>query len=394
MKILFVHNRYQHAGGEDSVLDAEMALMSKNGHVVTLSLQENDAINSFSSKLKTFLYVAYSNFYKQWMTGEINKYKPDIVHVHNFFPLLTPSIYDACIEKNIPVIQTLHNYRTMCPGALLMRSGKICELCVKGSAYQSVLHGCYRNSVVGTFAVARMVEHHRAKDTWSTKVNRFIALTKFARNKFIAAGFPEYKIRVKPNFSDNSQSAYDDVNFKRKGGLFVGRLSQEKGVGTLIEAWHDLDIPLKVAGTGPLEGELTDSQNEFVTALGMLDHDSVKKEMRKAAFLVMPSEWYEGFPMVLVEAFSQGLPVVASRLGGMAEIVEDGITGLHFEAGNAKDLAEKVQWMHDHPEECQQMGLNARKVFEEKYTADKNYEILMGIYQEAIDDAEAKKNVI
>jgi glycosyltransferase involved in cell wall biosynthesis len=391
MKILFVHNRYQHAGGEDSVLDAEMSLMSKNGHAVTLSLQENDAITSFSSKLKAFLDVAYSNTYKQWMSREINKHKPDIVHVHNFFPLLTPSIYDACVEKNLPVIQTLHNYRTMCPGALLMRDGKICELCIKGSAYQSVLHGCYRDSIVGTFAVARMVENHRAKGTWDTKVNRFIALTEFARNKFIEAGFPEEKIRVKSNFSDNPPLSNADENFKRNGALFVGRLSQEKGLGTLIDAWSDLDIPLKVAGTGPLESELTHLKNSAVIALGMLDQNSVRKEMSIAAFLVMPSEWYEGFPMVLVEAFSQGLPVVASRLGGMAEIVEDGITGLHFEAGNAKDLAEKVQWMYDHPEECKQMGLNARKVFEQKYTADKNYEILMDIYQEAINDT--KKNM-
>jgi len=391
MKILFVHNRYQHVGGEDTVLSAEMVLMSTNGHDVVSSIQNNDAITSLSSKLKTFFNINYSYASRQWMVDEIKKHAPDVVHVHNFFPLLTPSIYDACLDKNIPVIQTLHNYRTMCPGALLMRDGKVCELCVKGSAYQSVLHGCYRNSVVGTFAVARMVENHRREGTWNIKVNRFIALTEFARNKFIEAGFPEEKIRVKPNFSDNPCPSNDDECFKRNGALFVGRLSEEKGLATLIDAWHDLDIPLKVAGIGPLESELTHLKNSTVIALGRLDQDSVQKEMRKAAFLVMPSKWYEGFPMVLVEAFSQGLPVVASRLGGMAEIVEDGITGLHFEAGNGKDLAEKVQWMYDHPEECQQMGLNARKVFEEKYTADKNYEILMSIYQEAIDDAEAKK---
>ena len=172
--------------------------------------------------------------------------------------------------------------------------------------------------------------------------------------------------------------------------LFVGRISQEKGLGTLIEAWHKLNIPLRVAGTGPLSKKLAHLDIRFVMALGMLDQNSVQEEMRRAAFLVMPSECYEGFPMVLVEAFSQGLPVVASRLGEMAEIVEDSVTGLHFESGNAKDLAEKVQWMHDHPDECSQMGLNAREIFEEKYTAEKNYEILMGVYQEAIEDANVK----
>lgn len=390
MKILQVHNIYKLTGGEDSVLDAEKILLQKYGHNVSTFKVTNDNIKGFINKIKAGLSVSYSPKSKEELSLVLRDFKPDLVHVHNFFPLLTPSIYDACVEKNIPVIQTLHNYRTMCPGALLMRDGKICELCVKGSAYKSVLHGCYRDSIIGTFAVARMVENHRAKGTWNTKVNRFIALTEFARNKFIEAGFPKEKIRVKSNFSSDSSSNTNDTNLKKNGALFVGRLSQEKGLGTLIETWSDLDIPLKVAGTGPLESELTHLKNSAVTALGMLDQNSVRKEMSRAAFLVMPSEWYEGFPMVLVEAFSQGLPVVASRLGGMAEIVEDGITGLHFETGNEKDLAVKVQWLHDHPEESRQMGLNARKVFEQKYTADKNYEILMDIYQDAINDSKKK----
>jgi glycosyltransferase involved in cell wall biosynthesis len=390
VKILQVHNIYKLTGGEDSVLDAEKILLQKYGHNVSTFKVTNDNIKGFINKIKAGLSVSYSPKSKEELSLVLRDFKPDLVHVHNFFPLLTPSIYDACVEKNIPVIQTLHNYRTMCPGALLMRDGKICELCVKGSAYKSVLHGCYRDSIIGTFAVARMVENHRAKGTWNTKVNRFIALTEFARNKFIEAGFPKEKIRVKSNFSSDSSSNTNDTNLKKNGALFVGRLSQEKGLGTLIETWSDLDIPLKVAGTGPLESELTHLKNSAVTALGMLDQNSVRKEMSRAAFLVMPSEWYEGFPMVLVEAFSQGLPVVASRLGGMAEIVEDGITGLHFETGNEKDLAVKVQWLHDHPEESRQMGLNARKVFEQKYTADKNYEILMDIYQDAINDSKKK----
>jgi len=393
-RILFVHNVYQHAGGEDSVLDAEISLFRKNGHQVELFHVKNDSILGLFDKVKVVINLNYKKASKIKLKNKLIEFNPHVVHVHNFFPLLTPSIYDACLEVGVPVVQTLHNYRTMCPGALLMRDGKICELCLKGNAYQSVLHGCYRNSIVGTFAVARMVESHRRRGTWKTKVNRFIALTEFARNKFIDAGFPEEKIKVKPNFSGDSCANTNYINLKRNGALFVGRLSQEKGLGTLIEAWSDLDIPLKVAGTGPLENELNNSKSNAVIALGMLEQDFVQKEMRKSAFLVMPSEWYEGFPMVLVEAFSQGLPVVASRLGGMAEIVEDGVTGLHFEAGNAKDLAEKVQWMHDHPEECKEMGLNARKVFEEKYTAEKNYELLMNIYQEAIEDAGAKKNVV
>lgn len=383
MKILYVHNRYQHAGGEDSVLYAEMKLMSGRGHVVSLALQENDAIKSFSSKVNVFLDVSYSKKNKRWMRDEIKKYQPDVIHVHNFFPLLSPSIYDACLELDVPVVQTLHNYRILCPGALLMRDGKVCELCIKGTAYQSILYRCYKSSFIGTYAVARMVEKHRASGTWNIKVNQFIALTEFARSKFIEAGFPEEKISVKPNFLNVTQTS---ANQKKSGALFIGRVSREKGISTLIKAWQSLDIPLRVAGTGPLEHELTNLKNNFVVSLGMLDRLSVQKEMSRAAFLVMPSVWYEGFPMVIVEAFSQGLPVIASHLGGMAEIIENGVTGLHFEVGNAKDLAEKVLWAHNHPEECRQMGLNARKVFEQKYTAEKNYEMLINIYHQVIED--------
>ena len=387
MKILFVHNRYQQVGGEDAVCDAEMALLSMNRHSASLALHDNSAINSFPSRVKAFLDVTYSNKSRQWMRDEICKHKPDVVHVHNFFPLLSPSIYDACIESGIAVVQTLHNYRTICPGALLMRDGNICEDCMNGSAYLSVRHRCYRGSAIGTFAVARMVQKHRALGTWNSKVNRFIVLTEFARSKFISAGFPEDKILVKPNFSVDSQANENGGNQKRVGALFVGRISQEKGVTTLINAWRTLGIPLRVAGTGPLDHEVASLTGGVVTFLGMLDQNAVRKEMSRAAFLVMPSECYEGFPMVLVEAFSLGLPVVASRLGAMAEIVEDGITGLHFEAGNAKDLVHKVKWMQEHPAERHQMGRNARKAYEEKYTPERNYKILMNIYQEAIEDA-------
>ncbi len=387
MNILFVHNNYQHAGGEDAVLQAEMNLVVTNGERVNLANRDNLHINTIIDKLKVFMDVVYSSNSKQWMLDRINQHNPDIVHVHNFFPLLTPSIYDACIDLAVPVVQTLHNYRTICPGALLMRNRKICEDCITDSAYKAVGHSCYRNSMIGSFAVARMVDHHRKNGTWQDKVNRFIALTKFARKKFVEANFPKDKIIVKPNFVlDNNVSIKSDRDGCREGALFVGRLSAEKGVSTLLNTWKDLNITLRIAGSGPLDVMLNDNQNCKILHLGNLDKTSVLAEMNNAAFLVMPSEGYEGFPMVLVEAFSSSLPVIASRLGGMAEIVEDGVTGLHFEAGNTDDLASKVLWMNEHPEECRQMGQNARKVYEEKYTPEKNYEMLMDIYQQAIDD--------
>ena len=392
MNILFIHNMYKQSGGEDTILQSELAILAQNGHKTEQAGQQNARIQSLVDKTKVFKNILYSHQSRQWMSLQINCFKPDIVHVHNFFPLLTPSIYDACIEAGVPVVQTLHNYRTICPGALLMRNGKICEKCITGSPYQAILHRCYRNSIPGSWAVARMVAYHRNKQTWQYKVDRFIALTQFGKQKFIEAGFPGKKIVVKPNFCEVVYSRGNGQDSKRRGALFVGRLSDEKGVATMLEAWHGLDIPLRVAGGGPLFAGNDGKHDGYVEFLGQITGEQVAVEMGQASFLVMSSEWYEGFPMVLVESFAHGLPVVASRLGGMAEIVQDGITGLHFEPGNSKDLAEKVLWMNNHSDECRQMGKNARKEYEEKYTPEKNYEMLMDIYKKTIENYEIKNS--
>lgn len=385
--VLIVHNSYLHLGGEDSVVNNEQKLLSKYGIKTDFYHKNNSEINRFST-LVTAINTRYSYRSKKDFRKFLSKLRPDIVHVHNFFPLLSPSIYDACIEEKVAVVQTLHNYRTVCPGALLTRNGEICENCLKGSPYQSVIYGCYRNSRLATLAVANMVAYHKRKRTWNNKVDCFIALTKFAKMKFIEAGFPENNISVKPNFVWDNLSQNQPLSIdkeRKKNALFVGRLSKEKGVMTLLKSWEEVQIDLQIVGAGPLDLNALVDKGKFVHFLGQLDGSSVLKLMKESAFLVMPSEWYEGFPMVLVEAFSQGLPVVGSRLGSMAEIIQDGVTGLHFEAGNAADLAEKVRWMDEHPNEREQMGRNARKVYEENYTPEKNYQILMGIYQKAVE---------
>ena len=386
MKSLIVHNNYKTSGGELTVVKAEITVLQNHRIETNLLEVTNDNLIGIIKLFNVARTTCYSTKSKEFLLKRIDYFRPDIVHVHNFFPLLTPSIYDACIEAGVPVVQTLHNYRTLCPGALLMRKGEICEKCLTGSPYQAILHRCYRDSIPGTWAVARMVAYHRRKRTWQHKVNRFIALTQFAKQKFVQAGFPERNIFVKPNFCQASVERVGLRPEKRNGALFVGRLSEEKGVTTLLDGWRGLDIPLRVAGDGPLLVENRKRHQNNIEFLGRLTGEQVKKEMSLASFLVMPSEWYEGFPMVLVEAFANGLPVVVSRLGSMAEIVEDGKTGLHFEPGNPQDLAQKVQWMHEHLEECRIMGNNAKKVFEEKYTPEKNYEMLMDVYRQAINE--------
>ena len=315
------------------------------------------------------------------MAGEITAFGPDVVHVHNFFPLLTPAIYDACRDAGVPVVQTLHNYRTICAGAMLMRSGRPCEDCIGSSPYRAVLHGCYWDSRPASLAVARMVAMHRRRGTWETKVDRFIALTEFAKNRFVKAGFPADRIVVKPNFVEDRTVG----EAARGGALFVGRLSPEKGINTLLRAWDGLDAPLRIAGDGPLLDSLSGADMTNVSVLGRTKPEAVSGEMARAEFLVMPSEWYETFGLVIVEAFCQGLPVIASRLGAMAEIIEDGVTGLHFTPGDAANLAAKVRWAASHPDEMRRMGANARRVYEKKYTPEANYRQLMAIYAAAMN---------
>ena len=393
MKILFCHNTYRLKGGEDQVCDKERALLTQQGNEVVLHLRNNEQIKSIKDKLSTSLQLNYSHSEKNALLHQLEEQQPSVVHVHNFFPILTPAIYDACVESNTPVIQTLHNYRTICPSALLMRDGKLCETCINHSPYHAVLHKCYRDSMIGSFFVANMVAYHRKHKTWLTRVNRFVALTHFAKSKFVEAGFPADKIRVKPNFIEDPFKGQKTLPIKQQQALFVGRFSQEKGVSVLLEAWQSIQYPLQLAGDGPtFDNCKGQSFTDYIHFLGSQTSEQVHLLMSQAQFLVMPSIWYEGFPMVLVEAFAHGVPVICSRLGGMAEIVEDRVTGLHFEAGNADDLAEKINWLIAHPYECEIMGENARTEYLEKYTPETNYKQLMSIYQEAID--ESKKSLM
>jgi glycosyltransferase involved in cell wall biosynthesis len=365
--------------------------MLAHNHDSKLFTETNISIVGLSDKIKIFLNIVHSSDSKSKLENELCFFKPDIVHVHNFFPLLTPSIYDACIEANVPIVQTLHNFRTICPNGLLTREGIACEDCVIKSPYRALIHRCYRGSLFGTLAAARMVSTHRKRRTWCKKVDRFIALSQFAKSRFVIAGLPEHKIKVKPNFSYSYENI-ENTLFEKKDALFVGRLSQEKGIKSLLSAFCCFSGNLRIAGDGPLADIVARSNSSNVIYLGKLSSKEIAIEMGKALFLVLPSLCYEGFPRVIAEAFSKGLPVIVSKLGSMTEIVEDGITGLHFEAGNAEDLAAKVRWSSEHPEEMIKMGENARRVYEEKYTPERNYEILMAIYQEALDETKYHRN--
>lgn len=385
MKILQVHNFYRQPGGEDQVVAAERELLEAHGEEVRLFGADNDDIGGFCSRLATAWRAPYSSAARRDLERELAAWKADVVHVHNFFPLLTPSIFDACRSAGVPVVMTLHNFRLLCPGALLWRAGDVCERCLGNSPWQAALYRCYRGSFLGSLAVARMVRRLQADPSWRQQVERFIVMTEFARAKFIAAGWEPERIVVKPHFYRPPYGCAEAGG--RGGALFAGRLSPEKGVATLLRAWHEMPHPLLLAGDGPLRDEVEGCGNSDVRLLGWLSLDELSARMRQAACLVVPSEWYETFGLVVIEAFAHGLPVVASRIGALAELVEDGVTGLLFAPGDEAGLAASVRRLLENPEEARRMGENARAVFAERYTPERNYPQLLRIYREAMGGA-------
>lgn len=381
MRVLVVHNAYQQTGGEDAVVRNEVAMLRERGHDIYVHIVSNERISGYAGSIRAAIGAIYSNVSYRQVLKLIADFQPDVVHVHNFFPLISPSVFYACHKGRVPNVFTLHNFRILCPTALLMHDGDVTERSLQEGPWWAVPHRVYRDSLLGTFVLAAMIFAHKFAGTWSRKVTRFIALSSFAASKFAEAGLPSASIVVKPNFVDIGPPRPSD----RFGMLFVGRLSREKGIEVLASAvglLKQVGSQVRVAGVGPLQKVLSDAPG--MVALGNLDAAAVSREMASAQALVLPSLWYEGFPMVLVEAYANGLPVIASRLGALAELVDHGVTGLLFDPGSAYDLADKMQWALDHPEKMAAMGRAARKRYEARYTQEHNYAQLMAIYVDAI----------
>ena len=380
MRILTAHNYYLEPGGEDQVFRSEAQLLEERGHAVLRHSVDNRRAVEIS-RVRLAAGAVWNRASGRRLGSLMAAHRPEVVHFHNTFPLLSPACYHTAREGGAAVIQTLHNYRLLCPGALLERGSSPCESCVgRRLAWPGILHGCYRASRAATAALAGMTAVHRAAGTWNRAVDVYVALTRFARARFVEGGLPAARIVVKPNFvwPDPGPGA-------GSGGyaLFAGRMSEEKGLETLAAAWKLLDgsPPLKAAGDGPLVGTL--ARVPGIELLGRRSREDVLALMREASFLVFPSLCYEGLPMTILEAFACGLPVIASRRGAMAEAVEDGRTGLLFRPGDAGDLAATIAWAATHPVELARMRREARAEFEARYTAGQNYQALIEIYERA-----------
>ncbi len=384
MNVVLVHNFYQQPGGEDQVFAAEAALLEAHGHQVTRYTVHNDAVAEMGS-FALALATVWNGAQYRALRDLFRSVGPDVVHVHNTLPLVSPAVYDAAQAEGAAVVQTLHNYRMICPSALLFRDEAPCELCVgKTFAWPGVVHACYRGSRAATAVVATSLAAHRLRGTYERGIDRYVALTEFARERFVAGGLPADRIVVKPNFLATDPGPGDGV-----GGyaLFVGRLSPEKGLRVLQAAWREIGgaMPLRVIGDGPLGEEVAAwaASSEGVTWLGRRSSAEVREAMKGAALLVVPSTWYEGLPMTIVEALAVGTPVVASRLGALESLVDDGRTGRTFDPGDGASLAAAVLWAVDHPKALRAMRVAARQEYERRYTAEANHAQLMQVYRDA-----------
>lgn len=381
MRILSVHNRYQIRGGEDESREAEERLLQQMGHLVETYEENNERVADLGS-IRTAIRTVWSIEAYKTLRHQLREQAYDLVHVQNFFPLISPSVHYASHAEGVPVIQTLRNYRLLCANGFFFRDDRVCEDCLgKFVPWSALLHSCYRGNRAATGVLTTMLTIHRILPTWNEMVDMYITLSEFARDKFIQAGFPAEKITVKPNFVHP-----DPRPGEGRGGyaLFVGRLSPEKGISTLLMAWRQLGkkIPLKIVGEGPLASQVVEavSLDQGVEWLGRRSLLEVYELIGNATFLVFPTIGYETFGRVAIEAFAKGTPVIASQVGAIAELVESNRNGLHFCPGDSEDLAIKVEWALTHPQEMAQMRQEARREFETKYTAKENYKRIMEIY--------------
>jgi|HubBroStandDraft_6_1064221.scaffolds.fasta_scaffold22933_2 glycosyltransferase involved in cell wall biosynthesis len=397
MKIVIVHNSYQQPGGEDIVFRNECDLLKGAGHAVIEYQRSNHDVSKYVSirQLALAKTTIWASDTRREFRELLLRERPDVVHVHNTFVMVSPSIYWACRDARVPVVQTLHNYRLLCPGANFFRDGKVCEECLDHGVWRGVRYSCYQGSNSATAVVAAMLTTHRFLGTWPRLIEYFLAPTEFARRKFIKGGFPQDKILVKPNFVDPDPG---EGTGDRSYALFVGRLSPEKGLRTVLDAWTRLGntIPLHIVGDGPLRTEFEEYVRQHglsnVRFLGRLAWKETMAAMKGARCLLFPSECYEGaLPLTVVEAFACGTPVIASRLGAMQDLIADGSTGLHFTPGDADDLASKAKHAWTHPEILDSMRQQARRAYETTYTAARNYEMLLETYERAIRNNEARR---
>ena len=377
--ILIVHNYYQIPGGEDTVVANEKTMLEKHGHKVILYSRNNAELKQMSKIRILFLpFTTVFNLrtYKE-IKKQIRRENIDVVHVHNTLNLISPAVYYAARSMKVPVVQTIHNFRLLCPGATFYRDGHICEDCVKNGLKCAVKYSCYRGSKAQTLVCAISTWLHRTTGIYG-KIN-YICLTEFNKDKLLQLKHikPE-RVFVKPNFVENNSFIPEEERLNQF--VFVGRLDKLKGVDILFEAWKRMGegaIKLIVCGMGPMEEWCKSFIKENVVNIemcGFVPNDETLKIIANSKALVLPTQWYEGFPMSIVEAFSVGTPVICSDLGNAGSVVEEGITGYKFTADLVDEIIQAVK-------RCHGLCSQTKKVYKDNYSVEKNYELIGRIYK-------------
>ena len=381
-RVLQVHTRYRQAGGEEEVVQAEKRLLEGAGVQVSQVIFDNadlEESESLIGDVRLGASAIWSRSSERRVRDAILAFRPQVMHVHNTFMAASPSVYAAAAANGVPVVQTLHNYRLVCPAATAFRDGHVCTDCVgRFVAWPGVVHACVRGSRPQSLVVAAAMAVHRGRGTYGG-TDAYLALTNFQRQLMIAGGLPGARIRVVPNFLEPDPGP---GSARRTGLCFVGRLSVEKGIHVLLEAARHVPGVVSVAGTGPLESTVGRSDDAgHIRWLGRLDTASVMERIRGTIALVVPSVWFEGLPLVVLEAFASGTPVIASRIGSLEELIDDGVTGLLVDANNAGELAERMRWANEHPDEMREMGVNARERYQRRYRGETHLAALEDAYE-------------
>jgi len=388
MRILFIHNRYQQPGGEDVAVELESQLLKDKGHDVRVLFFQNSNPEGSVGKITKGMRAIYDRNSYRVVKNEIEVFRPDVVHVHNFFYAASPSIFYAAKKMNVPAVLTLHNYRLICANALLLRHGQVCELCVNNLLpLAGIRYRCYHNSMAESAFVTFVTSTHKLIRTWDKNISRLIVLTQFAQSRFVGSSIrvDEQKLFIKPNFiPDPGLGETEREDFF----LFVGRLSYEKGIDVLANAFAGLPTQKLV-----VIGDAADSQAEMarfldnsnITLKGRLNKDGVLAYMKRCKALIFPSTWYEGLPFVIIEAFATGTPVIASRLGSMAELVNDKLNGFLFEPGNVTDLQEKIHlFLQTERQDRNALYENARTTYVQNFSPEKHYQTILTLYETVI----------
>jgi glycosyltransferase involved in cell wall biosynthesis len=399
LKILLVHNFYGSAApsGENQVFEAELAMLRAHGHVVETFTRHSDEIRDrgFAGTLRGALATPWNPFMARAMRLAVERFAPDVVHAHNTFPLISPAIFQAVGQRAARVL-TLHNYRLFCAAAIPMRAGQVCTDCLeRRSAMPALRHGCYRGSRPATLPLALNVALHRRLGTWTREVDAFIALSEFQRERMTAAGLPGARVHVKPNFYPGDPVVVPWA-MRRPCAVFAGRLGAEKGMETLLHAWlrWGATAPeLRIAGDGPLRERLValaaTAPQVRIRFLGQLAPEAARAEIAQARMLVLPSEWFEGFPMVVREAFAFGTPAAVSDLGPLPTIVRHGENGVIFSPADPASLVQVLRTAWEDEAGMMRLAQGARHAFEQHYTEHANHEMLMKIYRHAIESRHA-----